>query len=284
MSKITLGQLDKVIQLSNKGVITRKLLQLFIENPKAVLPPETREQLVVEPSIVESTSFVEAISDTEAVELLVKQVKNKSLNSELLVTSGNPYRSLVIQDGGKVVEEAKAKVAAWRQYANDRGYTGRVAWKVKEGFTLKTHASLAGPCHDNLQYLQNWQLRNDEPTQNSLVFWIPRLVENSTSKNIKQMEAHRAELQKRYNFPERHCTEFGSIALLFALILAHFKRTGERVPLKDYYAASDTLHANGSRLYAGYFDESGLYCGDWWDDDRDGSVGFFLLGVETLGH
>lgn len=114
------------------------------------------------------------------------------------------------------------------------------------------------------------------------MFWVPRLVENSTSKTIPQMEQLRKDMAKQYKLPAHHGTSFGSIALLFALIMAHFKRTGERVPLKYLYAASDTFRVDGYRLIAGYFHENGLNCIDWDGDACDG-VGFFLLGVEELG-
>lgn len=176
-----------------------------------------------------------------------------------------------------------AAVTKWRYLAAVLGYTGPVAWKVRAGFALKTHAPLAGPCYDKLRYLQKWDLKNDESTKDSLVFWIPRLAPESTGKTIKQMETHRAELRKLYNLPGSHCQQFGSIALLFALILAHFKRTGERVPLNMFYAASDTLCAGGSRLLAGDFGSRGLGCSYECVSGRDDSVGCFLLGVEELG-
>jgi hypothetical protein len=172
------------------------------------------------------------------------------------------------------------RLAPWRKLAALMGYTGPVAWLVKQGFTLKKHASLVGPCYENLQYLQDWNF-DDTPTDDCLVFWVPRLAENSTDKNIKAMEKHRAELKKRYELPGDHATYFGSIQLQFALILAHFKRMGERVPLNLCYAASDTL-VGGSRLVAGDFDGNGLYC-DLWGEHGFDDIGFFLLGMEKLG-
>ncbi len=203
-------------------------------------------------------TYVVALSDDGAVKLLVE---NKKYESE---------------------ERAKEIVANWRKYASNVGYTGPVAWKVKAGFMLKLHAPLAGPCYDKLKYLQNWNIRNDEPTKDSLVFWVPRLADGSTSQSIPQMEKLREKYRKNYSWPVHHCKSFGSIALLFALILAHFKRMGERVPLNYLYAASDTFHVAGSRLVAGDFGEDGLYC-YYWREDARGFVGFFLLGVEELG-
>jgi hypothetical protein len=183
---------------------------------------------------------------------------------------------------GKQFPQFAGALAQWRKLAVAMDYRGPVAWKVKAGFTLKQHAPLAGPCYQKLDYLQGWELKNDEPTKDSLVFWVPRLAEKSTGKTVEEMEAYRTELRQKNNLPENHCTSFGSIALQFALILAHFKRTGQRVPLECYYAASDTLRAGGGRLVDGDFDERALVCDDW-SDLASALVGFFLLGVEELG-
>ncbi|MBI4458019.1 hypothetical protein HY633_03595 [Candidatus Uhrbacteria bacterium] len=188
-------------------------------------------------------------------------------------------------------DEARARfpqfaeaVALWRKYATAMSYTGPVAWRIKEGFTLKTHAPKAGPCFDQLNYLKGWSLKNDEPTKNALVFWVPRIAEGSSGKTADEMMTLQAELRKQYKLPKNHCSSFGSIALNFALILAHFKRTGERMPLKYFYAASDTFHEVGYRLFAGDFHEYGLDCSYWAGRYGSGIVGCFLLGVETLGN
>lgn len=201
--------------------------------------------------------FVVALSDEEAVQLLVEHKKCGEA-------------------------EAKSRVAKWRKIANDHGYNGPVAWAVREGYTLKGHASQDKGSYNKLGHIQSWELRNDEATKNSIVFWVPRLALDSTSKTIPQMEQLRSTLRQQYDLPAHHANSFGSIALLFALILAHFKRTGERVPLKMFWAASDTLHAGGGRLIAGRFYEDGLDCGRWVEHASDG-VGFFFLGVEELG-
>lgn len=189
---------------------------------------------------------------------------------------------ILVQTERYTREQAETIVKSWRKDASDMGYTGPVAWKVRQGFTLKTHAPMVGPCYNDLTYLQNWNF-TDTPTVDSLVFWVPRLAEQSTNKSVTQMEAHRAEQRQIHNLPSNHCDRFGSIQLLFALIQAHFKRTGERVPLNCLYAASDTLRADGDRLIAGGFDSGGLYCSYWFVSLGNGIIGFFLLGVEELG-
>ena len=172
-------------------------------------------------------------------------------------------------------------LASWRNLANLIEYGGSVAWLVKQGFTLKEHAPKAGPCWKKLRYLQSWNFE-DVPTENCLTFWVPRLAIDSTRQNIEQMKAHRAELKSCYSLPENHATSFGSIQLLFALILAYYIHTGERKPSDYFYTVSDTKVANHVLLIAGSFIHC-LVCNSWVDNGPgDYNVGFFLLGVEKL--
>ena len=173
------------------------------------------------------------------------------------------------------------RLTSWRKLAISLDYYGPVAWLVQEGFTLKNHAPF-GPCNRNLDYLKDWGFE-DIPTSNMLVFWVPRLAPDSTNDmTVAQMEQYRSELRTHYNLPENHCDRFGSISLLVALILAHFKRTGERVPLKEFFVASDTLIKNGERFFCGSFGCDGLFCNIWCDLYNSDFTGFFLLGVEEI--
>src|SRR3989338_1196750 len=131
----------------------------------------------------------------------------------------------------EVVEKLFETTLNWRKLAVELGYPGPVVWKVKEGFTLEAHAPKAGPCYENFQELQDWDIQNDEPTKDSLAFWVPRLVTVSKSKNVEKQIAILAELRQRFGLPEHYLTSFGSASLDSGLILAHFKRTGERTPL-----------------------------------------------------
>ena len=180
-----------------------------------------------------------------------------------------------------VAEKLAETTLNWRKLAAELSYTGPVVWKVKEGFTLKAHAPKAGPCYENFQYLQDWNIRNDEPTKGSLAFWVPRLVTGSKSQNVEKQISILAELRQRFGLPEHHLASFGSASLDSGLILAHFKRTGERIPLKSEWARTDSLSSGGSRLRLGGFGGGGLHCNDWrWGDSGDPSLGCFPLGVE----
>lgn len=193
-------------------------------------------------------------------------------------------------DDKDVPEKHRDTYAKWREYAASLGYTGPVVWQVREGFTLKRHAPRAGPCHKRFEYVHSDQMENEKPTRNTLVFWVPRLAEGSTNKTITEMEQLRGDLKVGYMLPNYHIYTFGSVTLLVALILTHFKRTGECVPLKNAYAVSDSFRTNADprRFSVGNFSvDEGLMV-DFCDDDRDNTgyslkrddnVGFFLLEV-----
>ncbi len=178
-----------------------------------------------------------------------------------------------------LAEELRGLAAKWRRLAAELGYAGPVAWKVKAGFTLKQHAPKAGPCEQNFAYLRDWEFRNDEATKDGIVFWIPRLLPGSTAKTVNEQMKLLADLRQRNDLPATHLTSFGSAALLAGLVLAHFKITGERVPLDRYWVRTDTRRADGIRLGLGDFDESGLCCYSYWGDYRYVDLGCFALGV-----
>ena len=157
-----------------------------------------------------------------------------------------------------------------------------LCYRVTQGFTLKHHAPKAGPCHNNFQYLQNWNF-TDEPTADCLVFWIPRLVPGSTSETVSEQKAHMVEFRNRLELPAHHCSSFGSAAILSGIILAHYKATGERVPLDCLWTRTDICYAAGGRLWLNWYSGS-LDCAYWhWDVGRCGDIGVFALGVEVLG-
>lgn len=179
-----------------------------------------------------------------------------------------------------VPQKIAESVWKWRKLASDLGYTGPVCWRVRAGFTLKSHAPQAGPCYEKFGYLQDWQLQNDEATQSCVVFWIPRLVKDSVSKTVEEQMVLAKQVRTTYDLPAHHLTSFGSAALNSGAVLAHYKRTGERTPLNGLYVRTDTLHVDGSRLNVGYFDETGLGCDVWRDGERYGYLGFFPWGME----
>lgn len=210
---------------------------------------------------------------------------NYSTGNDGLISSITDEQAVeFLVSNGRSADAAQAVVNAWRQLAASMGYTGSVAWRVKAGFTLKQSAPQeAGLCYKNFQYLQDWSFV-DEPTEDAVAFWIPRLVVGSTSKNVAEQKAILLDLRRKFNLPETHLVSFGRAAILVGLIIAHYKATEERVPLSCCWARTDIYGPGGLRLYLGNFDEYGLDCGHWaWDEDRSENLGVFALGVE-LGH
>ncbi len=211
--------------------------------------------------VVEETYFT-YLSDEEAIEVLVDRKEYKRTEAE------------------RVVRE-------WRQIATNLGYTGPVAVMVRAGFVFKIHAPKLGSCYKEFGYLQGWSLKNDQPTSDAIVFFVPRLVANSTSKNKDEHLKLLSELRKAHSLPEHHLASFGDVSLLAGLILSHSKRTGERTPLNLDWVRTDTVRDDKWRLLLGGFgDVGGLDCDCWsYDgDDRRGSrLGCFALGVEVLG-
>lgn len=189
---------------------------------------------------------------------------------------------LVPLTNAEVPAEHQETLAKYRKLAAEHGVESCVplCYHVRAGFTLKKHAPQAGLCFKNFQYLQDWNFQ-DKPTADSLVFWVPRLLKGSTSKTVDEQIQLLSELRQRLVFPEHHLSNFGEASLVAGLILAHFKATGERLPLEGQCTRTDTCRAVGNRLVLGSFDENGLHCDSWdWGVGQRGDLGVFALGVE----
>jgi len=185
----------------------------------------------------------------------------------------------------EVPVEHKDTCAKYRTLATEHDVlpTTPICYRVRAGFTLKHHAPKFGPCHQNFDYLQDWNFP-DDPTTDSLVFWVPRLLKNSTSKTKDQQMKLLSQLRTKLELPAHHLTGFGNTALVAGLILAHHKATSECIPLNQYYVRTETCFAGGGRL-ALHWRGVVLYCDGWvFGDHANGGVGVFALGVEALGH
>ncbi len=182
-----------------------------------------------------------------------------------------------------VPESHKATVAKYRKLASEHGVptTTVVCYRVRAGFTLKSHAAKAGPCIQGFQYLQNWNFP-DEPTVDCLVFWVPCILKDSKNKTKDEQTALLADTRTKLELPAHHMSSFGKVALVAGLILAHYKATkGEHIPLGNDWVRTDTCSADGDRLRLGDFGGAGLDCGDdRWGDGRRARLGAFALGVE----
>lgn len=204
------------------------------------------------------------------------QARLKEIILELASTFFIPLKD------GDVPQKHKPTIVKLRPEATRQGIpvSTPLCYRVIKGFTLKTHAPRAGSCRENFQYLQSWNFE-DKPTDDCLVFWIPRLVPESTSKTVNEQMIHLAEFRNRLELPSHHCSSFGFVALLSGLILAHFKATGERVPLNGIWTRTDSCDADGNQLYLAW-DSGELLCGPWdWDDVRYDDICVFALGVSA---
>lgn len=186
----------------------------------------------------------------------------------------------------EVPEPLTKYLEPWHRMAFDEfdRYCGPVAYRVKAGCRLAEDCPGLGPCHKDWAYLAepSWAWKNDEPTKDGIVFFIPRIVPWSTSKTADAQMALLGNLRTKHGLPSHHLASFGSAALDAALILAHHKRTDDRIPENQLWVRTDTFLAGGSRLGLGRFDECGLGCAGWdWDGVRLDCLGCFALGVEV---
>lgn len=201
---------------------------------------------------------------------------------EVIVTAF-PY--IVPLADADVPEGYQATLAKYRQLAREYGVpdSHAVCYRVPEGFTLKTHAPMAGPCDRRFGYLQDWNFP-DQPTQNSLVFWVPRILEESTNLSVIDQSALLAALRGKLELPAHHMSGFGNAALIAGLMLAHFKATGKIIaPIArtDTCTAEDGHFLSLSWIYDA--EETRLDCWTFpFDWEPDGGVGVIALGVEVL--
>ena len=182
-----------------------------------------------------------------------------------------------------VPAELEETASKWRQLAAELGYTGPVAWKVKAGFTLKTHVPIAGPCHEDLECIQSRELIADEPTRNSITFWIPRLVPGSKEEKPRNHLALLSNLRDRLALPSHHLSSHGSAALLAGLMLAYYKHTGERVPFQNGWVQTSTHLKDGDGsccLDLSFDPKLGICCSYWIRAHHP--VGCFPIGIESI--
>jgi hypothetical protein len=193
-------------------------------------------------------------------------------------------------------------LAKYRKLALVYEYEGPIVWLMKTGFSLKKHGLKLGSFRMSLKYLEDFGFE-EKKVKSSLVFWIPRCVQGSKGKSAEEQLKLLSETRRQYELPEQHCSGFGSVTLLHGLIIAHFKATGERVPLDRQWIQTDSYRTgmkpgvesfslnvspedqkrtDPRRYSLGYHDEKGLGCWSDFDDKKYDYLGFFVLGVEEL--
>lgn len=232
------------------------------------------------------TSSIVARLDLEFATKWVTPIRQQD---ELIVLATSEIRtsfkgtmSVFGTDGRYIPSEAVRIVAAWRQLGKDHDYDGPVLWNFNTEFALAKHAPAYGPCRDGFRHLRQDTVFNDRPTAGRLEpwFWIPRLLKGSCEKNRADQLALMAETRGQSVLPDHQLAGYGSAALLTALILTHFKVSGERVPFRTRWARTDSRHTGVYSLLVGGFDEkTGLDCGLWdMPNDAFDYIGCFPIG------
>lgn len=175
-------------------------------------------------------------------------------------------------------ESAVATVLAWRNLANEMGCCDApVVYRVRPGFTLLTHAPLAGPCV-GFREARSWGVKDDKPTHDSVVFWVPKLIKETIGQSVVQQLAVLTQTRERLKLSERS-SGLGSAALVSALMLAHYKRTREKVPAEGLSVRTDTKTGSGHRLRL-RFGGDGLECSRFHKRSYENFCGCFALAVE----
>lgn len=257
MRKATLQQYLQIGNMIESGAIDRSLAQAIIES-----------------SVVIRSS----IGEPEGVHPYRNAPSNNSDVRQEAIEFFTPLSD------ANVPEQYQTTLAKYRKLAtkHDVLTTTPVCYRVSAGFTLKTYAPKLGPCYEDFQYLQNWNFP-DEATSDCLVFWVPRIVKGSTSKTASKQKKLLTRLRTKLELSAHHMNNFGKVGLVAGLILAHFKATGERIPLDQYWVRTDTCDADGIRLLLGRFGDAGLDCLWLFGGRADVGVGVFAFGVEVLG-
>ena len=186
-----------------------------------------------------------------------------------------------------VPAEHQSTLNKYRSLATSWGVAPDVAvcYRVRAGFTLKHHVPTSGSSREDFSHLQEWNCL-DEPTKDSFVFWIPRIVPDSNAQPKDALMRLLGEIRTLNKLPTHHLRNFGNVDLLAGLIIVHYKATNERVPPERLWAYTDTCAPAFGRLYLSFSVKVGLVCGYYQglvDYQPNDEVTAFALGVETLG-
>lgn len=171
---------------------------------------------------------------------------------------------------------------AWKELAEALKYTGPVAWHVKGGFSFQTDFPvMVQPHNRTLRLMQKWSLKNPEPTQPAIVFWIPRAFNTYGGIRLPRRQLVDG-LREQYGLPSHHLVDFGSAFLVSALLrcalkeghlsLDHFRYLHLGFP-------TDTMTDTGFRVFirCGPYHKRYFECLRF---DDDGSFDFFPIGIE----
>ncbi|OGH93929.1 MAG: hypothetical protein A2538_03630 [Candidatus Magasanikbacteria bacterium RIFOXYD2_FULL_41_14] len=193
-----------------------------------------------------------------------------------------------IGDFSPILDLYRAEVDAWRRYADTLGYFEDLAWMVPPGLTLDG-AIKAGLFTKNPEKKGGIQtgeemlaLVQEPPTTDSIVLWIPQMIDNSDSKDVATQQRMIGGLTQQVGLPAGRTPSFGSATLLTNLILGYRRETGnmeENMPPKGKFVRTDTLDKDGHRVCIGGGSGNGNI---WFVGDRDDQATFGLGCYMTL--
>lgn len=124
--------------------------------------------------------------------------------------------------------------------------TVAVFYHVPAGFTLIKSAPLAGPCYKNFEHFKSWGIE-DEPTEEGLMFFIPRVIPETVGKNLDRQQAILDRLRNDMRLSADHMV-IGKANYLTGAILAHYAATGECI-LQDAWVRTSTPYRKNCTVY-----------------------------------
>lgn len=244
-----------------------------------------------------------------AAQNVVYREKQRKLLESFVWISDEAAAHLMVQKKIRSRKLAKKLVTNCREYAERYDYKDSIFIIVKAGFSVE-HVPQLGPCWcDFYSYVSEWHLehiriRNGAPTKNSLVFFVPRIPNASFFDDSYGQMKKLEKLRQLYSLADHYFSSFGEIILLSGLVLAHFARTGERVPLVIREGGGSLLHKydlnphvrtdtyfHGSRLIMGGFKSVSAGGLKWTESNWQGlslrchteeDLGCFGIGIDLL--
>jgi hypothetical protein len=179
----------------------------------------------------------------------------------------------------QVPDQHRDTVSKYRWLANEHRVelAEPVCYSVRAGFTLRHHAPRLGLCRHGFYELQAERNFPDQPTSESVVFLVPRQLQDSHSKTVNEQKQLLADLRGRLGLPAHHLTGFGQASLLSGLILMARRFGG---PDNQLWVRSETFY-DRSRLQLSYLDGGGLRCYGWGDEGADGLIGVMPVTIHV---
>ncbi len=170
----------------------------------------------------------------------------------------NGYKPLSDEEATKRIaskyrmENASRIVKRWRKMAELFGYGGVIVWAKGN-------------------------------SRNRIVFWIPRLVPESTNKSAEEQRKLVSDLGWRQGFPTNYLS-FGDADMLRQLLCGYYESTKERTLGYDSWVRTDTriVDVDGLMVALGWGDGT-VSCGVYYTEkERYTFLGVFALRVEEL--